>query len=120
MDIAGRKESREVLGYSAFNLTEESYEYNENACYIADDVTTLRKFLSDAMLDVRNYRCDPVTIEDMQKDFGCSYGEFALEPRSLERFKRIAQALGVKHAVEPYKTVFDTQDGLFIVTLTRK
>jgi len=31
-----------IIGYSAFRLFDECYEYNENACYIADSPESLK------------------------------------------------------------------------------
>jgi len=45
----------ETIGYSAFRLFDECYEYNENACYIADTPESLRGFLTDAAFSVNDY-----------------------------------------------------------------
>ena len=45
----------ETIGYSAFRPFDECYEYNENACYIADTPELLRAFLTNALFSVNDY-----------------------------------------------------------------
>ncbi len=66
-----------LIGYSALDLFEECYEYNENACYVADSIDALHKFLEGAMLKLEDYRIDSIKISDILNDFGCSGGEYA-------------------------------------------
>ena len=108
-----------LIGYSALDIFEECYEYNENACYVADSIDALHKFLEGAMLKLEDYRIDSIKISDILNDFGCSGGEYALEPKALERFKNAAEALNIKYKVEPYEDPFDPDDlpDLFIVNV---
>ena len=108
-----------LVGYSALDLFEECYEYNENACYVADTIDTLHKFLKGAMFKIEDYRIDSVKILDILNDFGYSGGEYALEPKALERFKNAAKVLNIKYSVEPYEDPFDSNDlpDLFIVNV---
>lgn len=61
-----------IIGYSAFTLFDECYEYNENACYIADSPESLKKFLKEAMFNINNYRIDTIKLNDIIDDYGCS------------------------------------------------
>ena len=117
MEKSGNIGLSKLVGYSAFDLWEECYEYNEDACYIANDKESLKKFLIGAMLPFENYRLDSITISDMIKDFGCSCGEYALEPKAWIRFERIAQEREVKYNVEKYDDGFGGQSELVIVTV---
>ncbi len=54
-----------LIGYSAFKIFDECYEYNENACYIADTPVSLKEFLDGAMLSVEDYRIESVSISDI-------------------------------------------------------
>ena len=72
-----------IIGYSAFILFDECYEYNENACYIADSPETLTEFLEGASFNLKDYRIDTIKLSDILDDYGCSYGEFAMEPETL-------------------------------------
>ena len=56
-----------IIGYSAFEFSEECYEYNENACYVADNPETLKQFLTNAMFDVNDYRIDTIKLSDILK-----------------------------------------------------
>ena len=47
-----------IIGYSTFQIFGECYEYNENACYIADSPDSLKEFLEGAMFAVKDYRID--------------------------------------------------------------
>ncbi|ETR68005.1 MAG: hypothetical protein OMM_10970 [Candidatus Magnetoglobus multicellularis str. Araruama] len=79
-----------VIGYSAFHLYEEWYEYNENSCYIADTEKSIKKFIKRAMFNIDDYKIVPVKKNDILKDYGCSCGKFAMEPKSLKRLKKIS------------------------------
>ena len=112
------EDSEDFVGYAALNIFEQCYEYNENACYIADSRESMRRFLTGAMVSLSNYRIDPVSISDLEQDFGASSGEYALEMESLERFKRTAQARGMEFRSEPYDEPFGDQPELFVVNFT--
>jgi len=103
-----------LIGYSAYEYLEECYEYNENACYIADSAESLKTFLTEAMLDVADYRIDAVKFSDILADYGVSNGEYAMEAQALGRFKEAAGKSGVKYSVERYETWPDQPD-LFVV-----
>lgn len=105
-----------LIGYSAFILFEECYEYNENACYIADSPESLIKFLEDAVFNVNDYRIDTITLNDILDDYGCSAGEYAMEAEALKRFEQIS---AVPYAVEPFDIFFDAPE-LFVVNVKQK
>jgi len=112
------KNTETIIGYSAFKLFDECYEYNENACYIADSPESLKKFLDGAMFAVEDYRTDAVKLSDIIDDYGCSLGEFAMEPKALKRFK---QTTDLKYSVEPYDHYFNKREpDLFVVDLDKK
>ena len=107
----------QLVGYSAFELFEECYEYNEDECFVADSPESLRNFLHNAMLPVNEYRIDPVNFSDFLKDYGCSCGRYALEPKALERFEQVAKNHGIKYDVEKYDDgMLDIGPKLFIVS----
>ena len=109
--------SSETIGYSALRLFDECYEYNENACYIADTPESLRAFLTDADFSVNDYETVKVTLCDMQNDFGCSSGEYALEPEALSRFEKAAEEVNINYTVTPYEDSSSQKPKLFIVDI---
>lgn len=107
-----------IIGYSAFILFDECYEYNENACYIADSEESLKDFLKDATFNINDYRFDEIKLSDILDDYGCSCGEYAMEPEALKRFKQVSN---VKFTVEPYDDPFSSgEPDLFIVNIDQK
>lgn len=104
-----------LIGYSAFELTEECYEYHENACYVADSPEALRTFLSEAMLEVEDYRIDAVKLSDIVADFGVSNGEYALEAEAFARFQQAAKTANVRYRFQKQEKWFDEQPDLYIV-----
>ena len=111
-----------LVGYSALRIFDECYEYNENACYIADTPESLIEFLDGAMLSVEGYRIEPVSISEMLNDFGCSSGEYALEPKALEKFEQAIKESEIIYTVKPYEDIFnkEKQPDLFVVSLEKK
>ena len=109
------KRSSITIGYSAFRLFDECYEYNENACYIADTPESLRAFLIDAAFSVNDYETVSVTLSDMVNDFGCSSGEYALEPEALARFEKLAETSGIGFTVNPDQNSMGMKPEIFIV-----
>ena len=104
-----------LIGYSALDLFEDCYEYNENACYIAASPEALKKFLDGAMRPVKNYRIKAVKMSDILNDFGCSGGQYALEPKALERFKSAVKTSNIKYSVE--RLLDDEEPDLFVVDI---
>lgn len=107
-----------IIGYSAFELWEQCYEYSENACYIADSQESLKKFLEGAMFDIKGYRIDAVRLADILNDYGCSCGEYAMEPEALKKFEKLSK---VMYHVKLYDTATDnSKPDLFIVNVEKK
>jgi hypothetical protein len=94
-----------IIGYSAFILFDECYEYNENACYIADSPESLKDFLKDTTFNINDYRLDTIKLSHILDDYGCSSGEFAMEPEALKRFKQVSS---VTYTTEPYDDPFNS------------
>lgn len=111
-----------LIGYSALKIFDECYEYNEDACYIADTPVSLKEFLDGAMLSVEDYRIESVSISDILNDFGYSSGEYALEPNALEKFERAAKELEITYTVKPYEDNLniEKQADLFVVKVVEK
>jgi hypothetical protein len=97
-----RKESQTVLGYSVFEKFEECYQYNENACFIADTKDSAQTFLKNGYGEANDCRIDAVTFGDIMLDFGASCGEYAMENRAYSAFTRIAKLNNVTFTSEPY------------------
>jgi hypothetical protein len=89
-----------ILGYSGFDLFEECYGYDEDACHVADTEESARRFMVCATL-TGDYRIESVTLRQIMSDYGSSLGEFAMEPRALERFRAAATAAGVQFETRP-------------------
>jgi len=104
-------ESTTVIGFSAFGLFEECYEYNENACYIADSREAAEAFMENS--DTDDFRIDAVTIADIMNDYGVSSGEYAMESAAFRRFSAIAAANGIRFEAEPY----DGDESLMVVNV---
>ncbi|MCP3966538.1 MAG: DUF1186 domain-containing protein [Lentisphaerae bacterium] len=114
-----KKNNNPIIGYSAFGLYDECYEYNENACYIADSTESLKEFLQDATFNINDYRLDTIKLSAIIDDYGCSCGEYAMEPEALKRFKEVVE--GLTYSVEPFDDPFnDGEPDLFVVHIDRK
>jgi len=110
--MTGKNEAT-LVGYSVFDTSEQCYEYNENACYIAATEQSAKQFLQDACVVFRNGRIDLVSWDDLLKDYGCSGGEYAMEAEAFARFKSLAQQHGVSFEAEAY----DGDDSLMVVEI---
>ena len=108
-----------VIGYSALEQFEECYEYDDSACRVSDSLESLKHYLEEALLPLKNYRLEAVNFSDFLRDFGYSRGEYALEPQALARFEQAAKAHGLQYKVEEYKpdTIlkFELDPKIFIV-----
>ena len=62
------KRNEAVIGYSGFELIEECYGYNENACFIASTEASAHRFMRDAA-DGEEYRIEPVTLSQIMDDY---------------------------------------------------
>ena len=83
-----------IIGYSGFGVFEECYEYNENACYIADTEASAHRFMRVAVFG-EEYRIEPVTLSRIMDDYGYSLGEFAMEREAFARFRAGASRAGI-------------------------
>lgn len=95
-----------ILGYSGFDIFEECYGYNENACYIADDEASVERFMGGAA-DSGHFRVEPVTLSRIMNDYGVSAGDFAMERQAFARFREAAREAGVEFEAHPLE--FDTE-----------
>ena len=88
-----------VIGYSGFDVLEECFEYNENACFIAATAPAADRFMRDAFM-MPDYRIVPVTLSQIMSDYGGSVGEFAMEKEAFNRFRDAATEAGVVFETE--------------------
>ena len=95
------------IGYSGFILYEECYEYNENACYIADTSEMLEQLMMDCGYDRSEFRVDEISINDLLKDYGYSFGEYAMEKLTFEKFKLIAKENDIYYEAEKFDRALD-------------
>lgn len=108
-----------LIGYSALDLLEECYEYDENACHVSDSPESLKSYLRHAGLPLKGYRIDAIQFSDFLKDFGGSCGEYSLEPRALARFEQAAKTHGLKYEAEEYKDeLVEIEPKLFLVNFS--
>ncbi len=84
-----------IIGYSGFDVFEECYGYNEDACYVADTEASANSFMRAAALG-QEYRIEPVTLSQMMDDYGSSLGEFAMEKEAFARFRAAASEAGIR------------------------
>ena len=92
-----------TIGYSVFETFEECYQYNENACFIADSPQNAGRFLRNGYTDASECRIDAIGFDDIMSDYGASFGEYAMEAKAFSRFKTIAERKAVQFTVEPYE-----------------
>ena len=100
-----------VVGYSGFILFEECYEYNENACFIADNENLAKDFMNNCGFSPDDYRINKVKIKDIMNDYGCSSGEYAMESKAFSIFKEIAERNNIKYEADK----FDLDPSLIVV-----
>ncbi len=87
------------IGYSACDTSEQSYEYIEDSCFIADRPETLRAFTENCWQPSEVYRAEAVTLADIERDFGVSGGRYMMEGAALKRFRQSAEAGDLVYAV---------------------
>jgi hypothetical protein len=98
----GQQDLETVVGYAVFDTFEECYEYNENACMIADSLESALEVMKRSFSDAEDCRIDAVTFRDIMSDFGGSCGEYAMESQVYDTFRRIAELNSVTFTSEPY------------------
>ena len=97
--------TKQIIGYSAYNTHLEAFEYNENECFIANSVESLKAFIDGAGFGWENYKIEPVWMSDILDDYGVSNGRFCMEIEALARFEKAARSLGV---------IYHTEDDIFL------
>ncbi|MEZ6032313.1 MAG: hypothetical protein R3C17_09495 [Planctomycetaceae bacterium] len=103
------------IGYSVFDTSQECYEYCENACYIASNTQSAKRFL-DTSFFPGDCEIHSVSWDDLLKDYGCSGGEYAMEADVFARFKSLAQQHGVSFDAE----VFYGDDSIMVVEINHQ
>jgi hypothetical protein len=88
-----------IIGYSGFDVFEECYGYDEDACYIADTEASAHRFMQVASFG--EYRIEPVTLSHIMDDFGYSFGKFTLEKTAFVRFRAAAMETGIEYRGSP-------------------
>ncbi|MFH2060732.1 MAG: hypothetical protein ABIJ59_17790 [Pseudomonadota bacterium] len=96
--------SLKIIGYSGFDPYEDCYEYFENSCYIADTPKSAENLMKNSFSRVANYQIDPVTIEQVMDDFGCSCGDYAMEKEAFDKFKAIAEKDNIRFTAKKEDT----------------
>lgn len=91
-----------IIGYSGFDVCEECYGCNENACFIADDEASAERFMRVATIQ-EVFRIEPVTLSRIMNDYGYSLGEFAMEKRAFARFRDAARESGIQSEAHPFE-----------------
>ena len=94
--------SKTIVGYSGFIVYEDCYEYNENACYLADSKEATRQFMLDCGHEETEHRIDAIFFADIMNDYGSSLGEYAMEENAFQNFKIIAKENGVEYNAEEF------------------
>ena len=102
-----------IIGASGFVLAEECYEYNEDACYLADTKEAARQFMLICGYSDRDFRIDAVTLADIMKDYGYSSGEYAMEKNAFRNFKQLAKENAIEYDAEK----FDLDSDLMVVNI---
>ncbi|NOQ24455.1 MAG: hypothetical protein GQ564_03755 [Bacteroidales bacterium] len=102
-----------IIGFSGFILFEECYEYNENACYIAESEDVATQFMLDCGYGKSDFRIDKVLFKNILNDYGCSCGEYAMKSIAYDKFKKVAETNNIKFTAEP----FDLDSTLMVVNV---
>ena len=102
-----------TIGYSVLETFEECYQYNENACFIADSIPGAERFMAAGFTDASDCRIDEIEFADIMSDYGASLGEYAMEAEAFARFKAIADQNNVQFNAQPY----DGDDSLLVVEI---
>ncbi|QDV41118.1 hypothetical protein Enr13x_09560 [Stieleria neptunia] len=97
------QELETVVGYAVFDTFEECYEYNENACMIANSQENALAVMQRSFSAAEDCRIDAITFRDIMSDFGGSCGEYAMERHVYRTFKRIAELNNVTFTSEAYE-----------------
>ena len=99
MAAADGKDERlsEIVGYSAFWLAYNTFEFYKDACYIAETPDSLGNFKKDPdHPPEEKYETVVVSVSDIIEDFSFSDLWYAFEPAALEKFKQIIDSIGIE------------------------
>lgn len=96
------EDKKTIIGYSGFLLFEGCYEYNEDACYLADSKDSVMEFMKHAGHTRSDFRVDEVSIKNLIDDYGYSSGEYTMEKSAFEKFKAAAATMGLRYKYEDY------------------
>jgi hypothetical protein len=102
-----------LIRYSIFEVPEECWQYNENACFIGSSEESTQAFLENGLVPPSQCRIEAVTFGDVMNDFGCSSGSYAMERDAFERFKQCAEPNKITFETESY----DGDDTLLVVEI---
>ena len=105
-----------IFGYSGFILDEECYEYNEDACFIAGTKSLAVEFMNNCFHSPGSYRVDPVSLNEVIEDFGCSCGEFAMDTQAFTKFTEVAKRSNLEYEAEDW----DSHSSIKIVNILKR
>ena len=105
-----------IFGYSGFLLDGECYEYNEDACFIAGTKALAEKFMNNSFHSPSSYKIDPVSLNEVIEDYGCSYGEFAMDTQAFTKFVELAKLGNLEYKKEDW----DSDSSIKIVNILNR
>jgi hypothetical protein len=100
-----------VIGYGLFLPDEGCYEYNENECFIFSSIYSAENLILKLYGKGKPYRIVPIYIKTILRDFGFSNMNYAIEPRAMAVFKRIAEKNGIYYE----SNLWDPSDDLIVL-----
>ncbi len=107
------RKADEIVGYRVFEMFEECYQYNEDACFIAATSDAAEGFRDDGCTPAAECRINAVCLADLMRDYGCSSGEYAMQRDAFVRFQQVAELNAISFRSEP----FDGDDSLLVVEI---
>ena len=112
MVFAGVKDKKlsELIGYSVWWSLYNTFEYYEDACYIADTPESLRTFKADLDSSGEEYEILEVSVSDVLENFAFSNGWYAFERGAFEKFVKVIDALRIDCRMTPDKSFGDSED----------
>ncbi len=96
------KKLNTIIGYSGFIVYDKCYEYNEDACFVADSKESARQFMLDCGHEDADYKIETISFTNIMKDYGGSSGEYAMEETAFQNFKKIAENNEVKFKAKEF------------------
>ena len=110
VDTYDQRKSK-TIGYSARWLLYNTFEYYEDACYIADTPELLRSF-KELGSSGSDYETVAVSVSDVLEDYAFSNRWYAFERGAFEKFVKVIDALGIDCRMIPEKSFDGSQDGI--------